>query len=284
MCGMMLNRIDQGLNGSTMRADSGQSGQQDRVAGIVADSTQLPHEIWYPGDARNNALFWERLGGAPDLRGKTILEIGCGRGRLTTDMARAGASRVDAVDTDDWLIDFAQCKLHRHYPELSSVINFVVGDVSNLPTGFYDLVVSKDTFEHVLDLPTLLASIRRCLKLAGHLYAGFGPLYNSPTGDHGVALSRIPWGHLLTPMRVILRRVNQHRTTRVSSLLDLHAVNMLAYRDYCRLFRESGLRQVYWRINQSRHLASRVLTLLRRIPFLTEYCTHNIYCVMERVE
>lgn len=240
------------------------------------------HEFWYKCGRERNTLFWERLGGAPDFKGRAVLEIGCGTGRLAVDMAGAGAIRVDALDLDPDVIGFAQSNLREHHPELSSVVHFISGDTVDCPSEAYDLVVSKDSFEHVFDLRGLLREITRCLKPGGRLYAGFGPLYNSPTGDHGVALSRLPWGHVLTPRNRVLRRVNRHRADKISSLLELRNVNMLAYRDYCRLFGESGLRQIRWSVNQSDHWVSKILTVLRRIPVLTEYCTHNIYCVMEK--
>ena len=48
-------------------------------------------------------------------RGKRVLELGCGSGRLTLRLARLGAASIDAWDRDTTLIDAARKILPKSY-------------------------------------------------------------------------------------------------------------------------------------------------------------------------
>jgi hypothetical protein len=69
----------------------------------------------------------------------------------------------------------------------------------------------------------------------------------------------------------------------VTSIYDL-GLNKLSLADYRRVFRESGLRIVSFKVNQTDHLLSRMFFWLHVVPPLAEYFTHNIYCVLERTK
>ena len=74
-----------------------------------------------------------------DWRGKRVLEIGCGNGRLTKRLARLGA-QVDALDPDKKLIATARKELPGRY---SDRIRFKVGSAENLkyPKQTFEIVV-----------------------------------------------------------------------------------------------------------------------------------------------
>src|SRR5262245_17206022 len=71
-----------------------------------------------------------------DWRGKRVLEIGYGNGRLTRRLANLGA-QVDALDPDKKLIATARKELPARY---SDRIRFTVGSAENLK-------YPKQTFE-----------------------------------------------------------------------------------------------------------------------------------------
>jgi ubiquinone/menaquinone biosynthesis C-methylase UbiE len=57
-------------------------------------------------------------------------------------------------------------------------------DLSQLPDASFDLISSDAVFEHVRDMPKVLAQFHRILKPGGVLYATFGPLWFGWGGDH----------------------------------------------------------------------------------------------------
>lgn len=238
------------------------------------------HNFWFKRGQADNIRFWSRFGVKPDFRGQVVLDIGCGQGSLCLDMAVTGAKKVVGIDIDGPVIDFARRNLQSRHPEWQSVVSFECCELDALPDNTFDLIASKDAFEHVLDLRKLLGNIRRCLKPGGRLYAGFGPLYNSPAGYHDRMHFGLPWGHLLIPRSWHLALVNRGRKKKIRSLYEADTLNELAFADYAKIFPESVLDMILFRVNQSEHIISKIMTPLRRIPFVREYCTHNIYCIM----
>jgi len=245
-----------------------------------------PRDVaYFQRGAWENPRFWSRLGGQPDLAGKTALDLGCGHGSLCIDMAKAGAARVVGVDLNERLIRFAQQNLQRNYPELADRVEFHCIDIADLPEGDFDLMTSKDTFEHVMDLPKVLRDMRERLKSGGRLYAAIGPLWNSPFGDHDTVKRligvNIPWAHLWLPDRLVLRATAKRLGRPLQSYRDL-GMNMLAFRDYRRIIHDAGFMVEFFQPNCSRHPVVRMFSLLRHLPLVGDYFVNNLYCILRK--
>lgn len=250
---------------------------------------------YYHKGAEENRTFWARLGVQPSVGGARVLDVGCGVGRLCVDLARAGAASVVGLDTDARQIAFAAEYVRQQHPELAGIVEFRDVAVGEYRGESFDLIISKDSFEHIMDLPGVLREMKRCLAPGGKVYAGFGPLYRSPFGHHGRIITflpsrRFPWGHLLEKEDRIVARMNRRRALGeaifcyqdgpIGSIRDL-GLNQYSLADYRRILAESGFKVARFRVNQSTRLFSKICSVLRRIPPLEEYFTHNIYCVLE---
>lgn len=92
-------------------------------------------------EMRNTLLGWL----PSDLRGKRVLDAGCGPGMLSYELARRGAN-VTAIDVSRKLIDIA---LERMPEDIDKEgIDFQVGDMLDPRHGEYDYVVSMDVLIH----------------------------------------------------------------------------------------------------------------------------------------
>ena len=85
------------------------------------------------------------LGWLPaDLRGKRLLDAGCGTGALAVEAAKRGA-QVVAIDLSPTLVDIARDRLPA---ELAGQIHFQSGDMLDPALGRFDYVVGMDSIIH----------------------------------------------------------------------------------------------------------------------------------------
>lgn len=97
-----------------------------------------------------------------DVRGLTVLDLGCGTGRHALWLAAAGAN-VTAVDFSEGMLAEARRKPG------AGAIRFVCHDAHELLPfdSEFDLVVSGLVLEHIRDLDAFFAEIRRVLVPGG---------------------------------------------------------------------------------------------------------------------
>jgi 2-polyprenyl-3-methyl-5-hydroxy-6-metoxy-1,4-benzoquinol methylase len=154
--------------------------------------------------------FWSRFpSDCLSFKGQRILEVGSGHGDLAIDMALKGAREVVGIDIKSEKTDFAKNNLIKNYKHMEDTITFKCCEISDLPMDQFDIIVSKNTFEHIMNPAFCLNEIRKRLRLEGKVLIGFSPMYNSPFGDHGKTKTAILWGHLLFPENWIIKRLNK---------------------------------------------------------------------------
>jgi trans-aconitate 2-methyltransferase len=104
-----------------------------------------------------------------------VLDLGCGTGRITTDIAaRLPGGRVVALDRSESMLATARLWLREHAPS----VRLVMGDGAALPFNrTFDAVFSAATFHWIHDHAALFRSIVTALRPGGRLVAqcGGGP-------------------------------------------------------------------------------------------------------------
>lgn len=127
------------------------------------------------------------------IKGKHILDIGCGYGSLSSLLLKRGAT-VTATEVENKKLEFAKKKLGS-----SKNISFVKVEDERLPfpDNSFDIVTLFDVIEHVKTPELLMSEVTRVLKPKGLLYVEFTPFY-SITGHHLYDYTILPI-HLLTP-------------------------------------------------------------------------------------
>lgn len=225
--------------------------------------------------------FWYRFGGRPNMDA-TFLDVGCGHGALCIDLAKTGAKKVVGIDIDEGRIAFAKNNLKLNYPELTNRVEFHAIDLKDFDESpQFDFMTSKDSFEHIIDLESMVMEMKKRLKPNGLIYAGFGPLYRDFYGDHKRTESVIPWGHLMRSEKSIINKLNKKKEEPITSIYDL-GLNKLSVVEYRNIFKNSGLEIVSFKLNRSKNLILRVFHLLGKLPYLQEYFAHNIYCILKK--
>jgi ubiquinone/menaquinone biosynthesis C-methylase UbiE len=253
----------------------------------------LLDEEWLDVDAEferglsQAGTFWERMGTEPDFRGKQVMEVGSGLGFLTAHIALAGAESVLAVDISEPRVAFGTRKLAERFPHLANV-RFDSTPTDRMPEAErFDIVVSQNTFEHVVDIDTVLASCSRLLKPGGVAYLGFSPLYHSPFGDHGVLQPpiRLPWLHLVAGRKRVIAAFNKANHEAVATLAEC-GFNGLKPADFLRAFAQSGLKLEQVRINPTegrlKRAAMAAFSGLAKVPGLAPYFTVGMYAILRK--
>ena len=252
---------------------------------MAVQAAELARQQYAQKRQKGIAVFWRRLGGMPDIPGKDVLDVGCGLGALSFSLAKAGANRVVGVDINHKSIDYANKLLYKCSPSQQKVQEFIVADPRELDEkAKFDCIVTRDAFEHVIDLPELFADLVQRLRPGGRMYIGFGPLYRGPFGGHRRMHMAVPWGHLMMPEHLLLRWVNRYRAPedQVSSVKEM-GLNQLRLVDYRQiLVEDSGLSAIYWRVNHGQRLISKIFALLYRLPVVGELFANDLYAVLEK--
>lgn len=217
-----------------------------------------------------------------NFHNQKIIDLGCGLGALSVFLSKHGAREIIGLDINKNKLKFAKNNLLFNFPELNN-IHFVSVPLNDLEDHSFNMIISKASFEHIMNLKETMALLKDKLVPGGKIVAGFGPLYNSPWGDHNRLQHKIPWGHLFFP-GYFIKRLNKNRKNKISSIHDI-GLNGLSLKDYKRIFNHTeGLRLVDFRTNVSEKPLMKIFNMFSKLPFLKEYFTYNIYCTLERYQ
>lgn len=122
------------------------------------------------------------------IRGRTVIDFGCGEGAEAVEMAQAGATAVIGLDIQIRFLEQARERARKAGVEARC--KFVT--TASEPA---DVVVSLDSFEHFNEPEAALEMMFDLLKPGGKLVVSFGPTWYHPLGGH--LFSVFPWAHLV---------------------------------------------------------------------------------------
>ena len=227
-----------------------------------------------------------------DFRGKSVLDYGCGGGSNCVWAAQQGAAHVVGADIQD--LELPRRKLARDFPDLVDRIEFCqVTDGSELGDERFDIVFSKNTFEHVEDPAAYVAAMRSAVAPGGTLVIGFSPLWKSPWGGHIGFMTLFPWAHLIFPEDVIMAERKRFRPDEDARCFEeiVGGLNRMTLARFHDIMDASGLERQYFVVNAGEQARSRVrvwvlraMKVLGRVPGLREYFAFSVHSVWQRPE
>ncbi|KAF4755522.1 Hexaprenyldihydroxybenzoate methyltransferase, mitochondrial, partial [Perkinsus olseni] len=154
----------------------------DRLGLIRGDDTVIDNSLYDEAQWYENGTIWRTLemmntvrapffhrhlsrGGKVPSNGR-YLDVGCGGGLLTEEMASTYGYNITGIDISE--ASLQQARHHgRHLPNL----HYQVGSAYEIPfpDNSFDGVIISDVLEHLLDLRAALSEIHRVLKPGGVL-------------------------------------------------------------------------------------------------------------------
>ena len=247
----------------------------------AADHKERKRQTYFNDQRENNLEWFKRMDFQLDVTGMRVLDLGCGHGALSISFAERGSAEVVGIDLDDDRIDFANRNLAANFPELAGRVQFRCEDVLRMSEQF-DLIVSKDAFEHIDDLGGVIGHLHSMLKPGGYLAPGFSPLFFSPFGDHARYELSVPWAHAILPERFLVWWLNQRTGKGVSNSMDL-GLNRLTPAEFRAIFENSGSwEDVAIQYNRGDNRLFAVFNALRRVEPVEKFFTTSIYAVARK--
>src|SRR5262249_18399728 len=155
----------------------------------------------YEGVSKLETLLGKRIW--QEIKGKIVIDFGCGYGDDAVEAVRRGAKKVIGVD----IRENALAAARKRAAELG------VADRCRFATHTderADVILSIDAFEHFNDPAEALQIMRRLLKDDGYVISAFGPTWYHPLGGH--LFSVFPWAHLLFTERSLIRWRSDFKT------------------------------------------------------------------------
>jgi len=204
-----------------LRRMTARVGPRDPCAGVAYQSRSKVEVLFGP-------QIWERV------RGRVVIDFGCGFGAEAIEMARHGARKVIGIDIRDHVLRTAQaaaeeagvgdrCVFARHADEKA------------------DLIVSIDSFEHYDRPAEVLQVMRRLVKDDGRVLVSFGPPWCHPLGGH--LFSIFPWAHLIFTERALMRWWSDYKSDGATRFSEIEGgLNQMTVGGFMRLLAQSDFK------------------------------------------
>jgi ubiquinone/menaquinone biosynthesis C-methylase UbiE len=176
-----------------------------------------------------------------DLRGKRVLDVGCGDGAETFLLARGGPGEVVGTNHGDLLLDRQDDRAQRLRDEIDRVarrehlaplgprqdepapVSFVDDDISAsaLETASFDVVCSWETLEHLTEPAAAFTEMYRLLRPGGHAFHEYNSFF-CIEGGHSLCTLDFPWGHVRLGAEDFERYVETYRPEEAALAVDYY--------------------------------------------------------------
>ena len=204
------------------------------------------------------------------LRGKVVIDFGCGSGECAVDLAQRGAAHVIGIDNRPSAL--ARGRELAQQAGCDDCCSFATS--TSQPV---DAILSLDSFEHFDDPAGVLDQMYHLLRPGGIVAASFGPTWYHPLGGH--LLSVFPWAHLIFSEKALIRWRSDLRDDGATCFREVEGgLNQMTIRRFESLVRASPFRIEFLEAVPIRKLR-RVHNRLTR-----EFTTAIVRCLLVRSE
>jgi ubiquinone/menaquinone biosynthesis C-methylase UbiE len=217
-----------------------------------------------------------------DLKGKVMLDAGCGPGGKTVYFSEQGVKSITGVDIDPDRIELAKAYAAS---KNASLPQFMVGNLAALPfeSDHFDVIFLNDVVEHI-ERPILVAALKECkrvLKPRGRICIEFPP-WTSYDAAHLYDYIHMPWCHVFFSDRTlmnVMKKLAPHKPEVGTLSYEAHyyELNKLTIGEFRSMVNELGFSIV--------HLDQLILfqqQFLKHIPILGKYLTRRVTAVLSK--
>jgi SAM-dependent methyltransferase len=218
----------------------------------------------------------------PDLaervRGRKVLDFGCGFGWQAVALKKLGAAEVWGIDIVERYLVFAR--------ELARKNAVDVHFVSSIPDEIkksFDVVLSISAFEHFSDPDAMVRVMRSFVADSGKIMITWAEPWYSHGGSHIGDFTKIPgtnlpvpWCNLLFSDKALLTLRSKFRKDRPERIEDIEGgLNRMTVARFESIIREAGMV-----IERLQLHATKGLPLVTKIPVVRELFTSAATCIL----
>lgn len=230
----------------------------------------------------------EVLTSIPDM---TVAEIGCGEGGNLKPFLDRNCYVV-GIDIGPNKIENAK-KYFASHPAVNKT-KFIAEDIYNVSpeeTGKFDLIILRDTIEHIPNQEVFLGRLKDFLTPNGKIFFAFPP-WRMPFGGHQQVcsnkfLSMLPYFHLLPSKayRLVLKLFGESKE-KIISLQEIKdtGIGISEFRRFLSVNNYRIEKEDCFLINPNYEikfkLKVRKLPKLMNIPFIKDFYTTAYYCIV----
>ena len=169
-----------------------------------------------------------------ELRGKVVLDFGCGEGQDALELAQNGCAQVIGLDIQEHRLQKARLCAEA----LGVGDRYIFTSTWSEPV---DVIVSTDAFEHFDEPDKILRLMRGLIKENGYLLVEFGYPWYHPYGGH--LFSVFPWAHLIFTESALIRWRSDFKTDGATRFHEVAGgLNQMSVRRWERLVSRSGFK------------------------------------------
>ncbi len=202
------------------------------------------------------------------IRGKSVLDFGCGFGYQSVALALSGARYVLGIDLSDDKIGKAKALAEK----LGVAERVEFGrDVPRERLGTFDAVISQNSMEHFPSPDDELRKMRSAVSRNGAILVTFGPPWFAPYGSHMQFFTNLPWVNLLFSEDTVMRVRARYRSDGATRYEEVEGgLNRMSLAKFERLVRSCHTRIVY-----RKYEAVKRMDWLTKVPVARELLTNH---------
>jgi SAM-dependent methyltransferase len=208
------------------------------------------------------------------IRGKSILDYGCGPGWQTVAMnTECGAKSVLGIDIDDgWL---TKARSLAESEGCTANVRFSDQAWPDL-LGSFDIGISLCAFEHFADPTGVLDAMRSMVKPDGLVIISFAEPWLSPHGSHMNDFTKIPWVNALFPETTVMRFRAWFRDDGATRYEDVRGgLNRMTLAKFENIIRGTGMETAFLK-----YRTVKGLPLVATIPLVREFLVAAVTCIL----
>jgi len=209
------------------------------------------------------------------IRGKRIVDFGCGGGYQSVAMALNGAEQVVGFDINTSSLRRAQQLAAS--TNVGSAVKFQSPAKEDLREAF-DIVISLNSFEHFSESASVLSQMGALVRPGGRIYIVFGPLWYSPYGSHMHYFCKVPWVNLLFAEDTVMKVRSRFRDDGATRYEEVEGgLNRMTVSKFTRVVTESE-----YTIEHLNFRCVKGIDFISRVPYLRELFVNTASCILRK--